>query len=923
MFTLTVKFCATVCFSMLALASVPRAQVCQPVTVGLQAWYSGDGNALDSRSRNNGILTGTTFVAGENGQGYRFAPNDNLTADGSVSLNVVGNEITIESWIKLENNTIDPARDISAYIGKSNFPAENYALLFEGGLIGNSQPGPQLPANQWQIEYILTNTAGTRVHNQRTGVFVTVDGAYHHFAVTYKGSDPVTSNVKIYVDGVLQATNISNTVDQISGSIKQTPAAPFSISSAGTNASVSIDETAIYNRTLSAVEIQGIFAAGTAGKCKPTATVAPSSMVGWWGGDGDPRDISGNNNLGTLQNGAGFAIGKVGQGFSFDGVDDYVRIPISPSLQTVSNAITIDMWVKLNAMPGVDGALLLNNHIQSSGSPVSGVVLVVGQNGAVAFQTRLNNICCQVAVSSDGALQLGVWGHVTGVWDGANLHLYINGIEVNSVPGTGTLQMNRDIFLGINADNFFGPPGITHQFNGSIDEVDIFNRALTQPEITSIFNAGIAGKLKQNATISSSSLVSLWQGEGNASDTRNLNNGTLTNGTSFATGKIGQALSFDGVDDFVQLPSNSSLNPTSITVEGWLNPNPIQSSIGGMIYSNRQANISEGFTLGFNAAPSSNLIIILKTAGGIAILTSPVNSIESGKFQHVAVTYDETIGTVTALINGLPVSLSISGTLSGPLFAASNPVIGRRETGAGSGNFNGLIDELAIYNRPLSQTEIRANYEAGNALSTVVGDVRVTFPTVTTPGNTQQIPIAGSVLPALPGGMTSTGLFYDIATSAVTTGNAFLCFNLQSFAGLSSAEFHERRILHLEAGVWADRTSAYAFASRTVCATSPSLSPFAIVDSNLAPTAAMVSVSGRVLTSMGRGISKARVSLIDSEGNVRTALTGSLGYYRFDDLTAGESYVISVLSKRFTFAAPTQIISAKDNVSDVDFIANE
>src|SRR5439155_10820417 len=76
-----------------------------------------------------------------------------------------------------------------------------------------------------------------------------------------------------------------------------------------------------------------------------TCTPPPSSMVAWLPGDGDANDISGNNNNGTLVNGTKFTPGMVGLGFSFDGVDDFVRIPNSPSLDITGNAITIDAWI--------------------------------------------------------------------------------------------------------------------------------------------------------------------------------------------------------------------------------------------------------------------------------------------------------------------------------------------------------------------------------------------------------------------------------------------------------------------------------------------------------------------------------------------------------------------------------------------------
>ncbi len=87
----------------------------------------------------------------------------------------------------------------------------------------------------------------------------------------------------------------------------------------------------------------------------------------------------------------------------------------------------------------------------------------------------------------------------------------------------------------------------------------------------------------------------------------------------------------------------------------------------------------------------------------------------------------------------------------------------------------------------------------------------------------------------------------------------------------------------------------------------------------LAPTAANVSVSGRVLTSVGQGIRNARVVITDSHGVSQQAFTSSFGYYRFEDVRAGETYVISVVSKRFQFTPRTVTVS--DELTGVDFIS--
>lgn len=88
-----------------------------------------------------------------------------------------------------------------------------------------------------------------------------------------------------------------------------------------------------------------------------------------------------------------------------------------------------------------------------------------------------------------------------------------------------------------------------------------------------------------------------------------------------------------------------------------------------------------------------------------------------------------------------------------------------------------------------------------------------------------------------------------------------------------------------------------------------------------APTAAMVSVRGRVLTADGAGIRNARLILTKPTGETLVSQTGSFGYYRFNEIEIGQTYVITVLSKRFTFASPVRIVSVNDEVTALDFIA--
>jgi len=90
---------------------------------------------------------------------------------------------------------------------------------------------------------------------------------------------------------------------------------------------------------------------------------------------------------------------------------------------------------------------------------------------------------------------------------------------------------------------------------------------------------------------------------------------------------------------------------------------------------------------------------------------------------------------------------------------------------------------------------------------------------------------------------------------------------------------------------------------------------------DLGPTAASASIRGRVLTASGAGIRKVRVTLVDQQGNTLTASTGTFGYYRFDGVEVGQTYVLSAFSKQFQFALPNRVITLTDELTDIDFVA--
>ncbi len=103
--------------------------------------------------------------------------------------------------------------------------------------------------------------------------------------------------------------------------------------------------------------------------------------------------------------------------------------------------------------------------------------------------------------------------------------------------------------------------------------------------------------------------------------------------------------------------------------------------------------------------------------------------------------------------------------------------------------------------------------------------------------------------------------------------------------------------------------------------------PFAVTSgfwnfTPLAPTAAQVTVGGRVRTATGTGIRNVNVILSMPNGDTRFAVSNTFGYYRFNDVPVGNTYILNAASKRFTFSEPTIVRTIFEEISDIDFVAN-
>lgn len=216
----------------------------------------------------------------------------------------------------------------------------------------------------------------------------------------------------------------------------------------------------------------------------PGCILAPSRLVAWWPGDGNVNALQGGNSM-ILQNGATFGPGEVGQGFLLDGNDDSLAVTQSP---VTNSEITLDAWI---------------NPVTLSGRPVGPVVFEKGAQveDRIGVQILDNGSLCGYlnsgvlsACSNPGVIATGQFSFVAITFNNATqtMKIYANGVLVAQTSGADTLHVaNGPFLIGDSVTS-----GVYDNFEGTIDEIEMFDRALDAQELAAIYNAASAGKCK-------------------------------------------------------------------------------------------------------------------------------------------------------------------------------------------------------------------------------------------------------------------------------------------------------------------------------------------------------------------------------------------------------------------------------------------
>ena len=210
---------------------------------------------------------------------------------------------------------------------------------------------------------------------------------------------------------------------------------------------------------------------------------ARSNLASWWPGDGNVNDIAGGNH-GFLQGGPTFGPGWIRQAFQLDGIDDFVMVPDSPDLDFGTKNFTIDLWVNFVSTDGEQ--VIIEKWVQKFEEASTGWTLTKLDGNVLRLAMR-DGIAPEIILDViPPSIPINTWNHIAVTREGDTFTLYWNGGALGFTDCSYNLNSISSLKMGHrgNPDDTPGSEGWQDfYFNGSIDEVKIYDRALSALEI--------------------------------------------------------------------------------------------------------------------------------------------------------------------------------------------------------------------------------------------------------------------------------------------------------------------------------------------------------------------------------------------------------------------------------------------------------
>lgn len=735
--------------------TVTTAAAGDPNASGLVAWWKAENNGLDSVGGNHGApQNGVDFAAGQVGQAFNLdGDNDFVLVPNSSLWNFGSNDFTIDLRVKFDqtkDNFLIAHDDGAGNQNKWAFYAGNGFLNFH---LNSPETGPisigyglipfSYEIGQW-YHLAVTRNGSTYAFYVNGDPVGTVTDTH----VIPDASAPLTigqgegthyvhgsmDEIKIY-NRALSSTEIAKinglvpdafsftpqTGMPLSTSIVSNPVTvtgitvPTNISIIGGEYSVSLDNGTTWGdwtnvagkinvnnqvrvrRTSSAINstlttatltiggVNGSFNLTTAAVDDPNA----SGLVAWWKAENNGLESVGGNH-GEPQNGANYAAGKVGQAFAFDGSNDYLAIPHSDILNPAPQQ-TLAFWIKFDALPGVYRDIFQ----KGIGSEKTQYYVRTNDANGLDVISCITSRCYGFAEGYDTSLSyaaLGItagnWYHIAFVVNDAEQtsSVYVNGVQKGVSPGYPVSYSPNTSPLTLGGSSWDG------YFPGALDEMKIFNRALSPKEVLKLAHPN--------------GPVSWWRGEDSANDSIGNNNGTWQGTPTYGPGIDGKALVFDGVDSYVQVSAQSgSLDVSSgHSLDVWIKLDGYPTTAAYIL--NKWASGVEDKLL--VVLPDGRVGYYLHNAfGGSGVVSS--TKLVIGSWYHLAATYDGSearlyINSSLDAVKGAPGAVSNG---NGALYLGFNP---QRNSTEPHDHLKGSVDEIRWYNRALSASEVAGSY---------------------------------------------------------------------------------------------------------------------------------------------------------------------------------------------------------------------
>jgi hypothetical protein len=453
-----------------------------------------------------------------------------------------------------------------------------------------------------------------------------------------------------------------------------------------------------------------------------------NGLVGYWTFDGsdmdwsqataEARDVSGQGNHGDVTNFGKEAVraGKVGQALDFDGQNDYVDAGNPLSLQ-LGNTGTISVWLKYSTQSGNGGVVSKNDWA----SDLNGYNLGVRPSDQTV-RGEIANAVSDNRMGTTQALNDNQWHFVVFTWDGSYLNMYVDG-SLDATPVSQTVTPVSNVYNL----NFGKVAAGGYYYDGLIDEVRIYNRTLSPTEIQEMYNAGAGRHAKVDSSEKNkltNGLVGYWTFDGldmdwsqSSAEARDQsgqgNHGDVTSFGKEAvrSGKVGQALELDGVDDTIQIPDTATTNVTGsqITMAAWVYPHTVTGR--NTFFIIKCAGGANGYMLYLSAGGGGD--------GGAMIYNGTMYAAVETLAPLSPDTWTFLVGTynsadqIKIYVNG---NLNNSAAPNGNIASSAGGDLYLSIEGWQAENnykFDGLMDEVRIYDRALSPSEVDELYKMG------------------------------------------------------------------------------------------------------------------------------------------------------------------------------------------------------------------